>query len=309
MISVIMPAYNSEDFIAEAIESVLNQTFRDFELIISDDASQDRTLEIAESYAAHDPRIRVLRGEKNVGAAENGTRCLRAAKFPWIARMDSDDISLPDRLAQLMDAAQSDPEVVLWGGYATIINRMGKRLRRIRSGPESLEEYLEYRRAGKVIYVVSPTCFFRRDLALELGGYDPQLQAADDVVLMNSMAERGPARIISRDLALYRVHGSSISSQHYMPQQEIFGFIAARNQARLNGSDLTFETYRRSLNEQPALQRLARNLGDIGRNHYRNTVVHLAERRFLKATWSAGLAIACNPWHALHRTRNRMLSN
>jgi glycosyltransferase involved in cell wall biosynthesis len=308
MISVIMPAYNSEDFISEAINSVLNQTFPDFELIISDDGSTDRTLEIAQSYAARDKRVRVLQGE-NVGAAANGNRCLRAAKYPWIARMDSDDISFPDRFAQLMDAVRENPEVVLWGGYAITIDRKGKRLRRVHSGPESAEEYLEYRRIGKVIYVTSPTCLFRRDVALEIGGYNSKMEGADDVELMNNMAERGPVRTIRRELAFYRIHGGSISSTRYMLQQRIFEFIAARNQARLQGSDLSLEEYQRSLDEQPVLRRLLRGLGDFGRNHYRNTVVHLAERRFLKATYSAGLAIACNPRHALYRTRNRMLSN
>jgi len=308
MISVIMPAYNSEEFISEAIESILDQTFRDFELIISDDGSRDRTLEIAQSYAARDQRILVLRGE-NVGVAENGNRCLRAAKYPWIARMDSDDIAFPDRLALLFEAACKDPEVVLWGSYAITIDRKGKQLRRIHSGPESPEEYLEYRRTGKVIYVISPTCLFRRDLALELGGYDRRMEGAEDVELMNNMAEHGPVRTITRDLAFYRIHGKSISSTRYALQQEVFGFMAARNQARLRGSDLSIETYRRDLNDQPALRRLTRGLAEFGRNNYRNTVVHMAERRFFKATCSAALAIVCNPRHALLRTRNRLLSH
>jgi glycosyltransferase involved in cell wall biosynthesis len=308
MISVIMPAYNAESFIVEAIESVLGQTFPDFELIISDDGSRDRTLEIASAYAARDSRVHVLHGE-NVGVAENGNRCLRAAKYPWIARMDSDDISLPDRLAQVAAAVREAPEVVLWGGHAIIIDRWGNRLRRIHSGPESAEEYLDYRRAGKVIYAISPTCLFRRDLALELGGYDRRMEGAEDVELMNNIAERGPARTIKRDLAFYRVHGNSISSTRYMVQQRIFEFMALRNQARLKGSDLSLEEYQRNLDEQPVLRRLIRSLGDHGRNQYRNTVVHLAERRFLKATYSAGMAIACNPMHALHRTRNRLSSN
>ena len=308
MISVIMPAYNSEDFIAAAIESVLSQTFPDFELIVSDDGSRDGTLEIARSYAARDRRIRILSGE-NVGAPENGNRCLRAATRPWVARMDADDISLPDRFARLMDAARETPDVVLWGGQAVVIDRQGRRMRRIHSGPQSAEEFREFRAAGKVIYVISPTCLFRRDLALELGGYDPAMDGADDVELMNSLAERGHARTIPYDLALYRVHGSSISSTRYAAQERVFAFLSARNQARLKGRDLSIEEYRRSLDEQPALKRLVRGLSGFGRNSYRNTAVHLAERRYVKATLSAGLAIACNPLHALNRTRNRMLSN
>jgi glycosyltransferase involved in cell wall biosynthesis len=129
-----MPAYNSEDFIAAAIESVLGQTFSDFELIISDDGSSDGTLGIARFYAARDGRIRVLSGE-NVGAPENGNRCLRAATRPWVARMDADDISLPDRFARLIAAARENPDVVLWGGRAITIDRRGRPMHRIQSGP------------------------------------------------------------------------------------------------------------------------------------------------------------------------------
>lgn len=308
MISIIMPAYNSEDFIAAAIESVLGQTFSDFELIISDDGSSDGTLGIARFYAARDGRIRVLSGE-NVGAPENGNRCLRAATRPWVARMDADDISLPDRLARLIAAARENPDVVLWGGRAITIDRRGRPMHRIQSGPQSAEEFRDFRARGKVIYVISPTCLFRRDLALQLGGYSPSMDGADDVELMNGLAERGPVRTISHDLALYRVHGSSISSTRYGLQERVFAFLSARNQARLQGRDLTIDEYQRSLDEQPVLRRLARGLGGLGRNSYRSTAVHLAERRYVKATIAAGMAIACNPLHVLNRTRNRMISN
>jgi hypothetical protein len=126
---------------------------------------------------------------------------------------------------------------------------------------------------------------------------------------MNSIAERGPVRTIPHDLAFYRVHGGSVSSTRYMLQEKIFAFLSARNAARLQGSDLSLEAYQRELDEQPALRRLVRSVGGFGRNSYRNTVVHVAERRFIKATLAAGLAIACNPRYALNRTRNRMLSN
>jgi glycosyltransferase involved in cell wall biosynthesis len=308
MISVIMPAYNSEDFIAAAIDSILGQTFTDFELIISDDGSRDGTLEIARSCAARDKRIRVLSGE-NVGAAENGNRCLRAATRPWVARMDADDISFPDRLERLADAVLEHPEVVLWGGRAITIDRRGRQMRRIYRGPASAEEYEKFRAQGEVIYVISPTCLFRRDLALELGGYDPAMEGADDVELMNGIAERGPVRTIPHDLAFYRIHGGSITSTRYMLQEKVFAFLSARNAARLQGLDLSMETYQRDLDEQPALRRLVRSVGGFGRHSYRNTVVHVAERRFIKAMLAAGLAIACNPRYALNRTRKRMLSN
>ncbi len=123
MISVIMPAYNAEAFIAEAIESILGQTFREFELIVSDDGSTDGTVGIALRFAALDSRVRVLRNA-HLGVAQNGNLCLDAARYGWVARMDADDVALPHRLARLLDAARAEPEVLLWGGYGRRLDYM-----------------------------------------------------------------------------------------------------------------------------------------------------------------------------------------
>ncbi|WP_198038960.1 glycosyltransferase family 2 protein [Skermanella stibiiresistens] len=308
MISVIMPAYNSEAFIVEAVESILNQTFQDFELIISDDGSSDRTLEIARSYAAKDPRVKVIQAD-HVGAAENGNRCLRAAKYPWVARMDSDDISLPDRLAVLAEAVRANPEVVLWGAWAGLIDRWSRRMRQVRLGPETQQDYLDARKDGRVILVVSPTCMFRRDLALDLGGYDDRMDGADDVELMNSLAELGPVRVIPREIALYRLHGGSVSATRFLRQHRVLQYLHQRNLARLRGSDLTIEEFWRDLEAQPLSRRMARYLDDKGRIHYRNTIMHLAEHRFAKAIWSAGMAAVCNPSHMMRRAGRRLASH
>jgi glycosyltransferase involved in cell wall biosynthesis len=304
LISVIMPAYQARPFLAEAIESILGQTFRDFELIVSDDGSTDGTAEIADSYAARDPRVRVLRN-RHLGVARNGNVCLEAARFDWVARMDADDVSLPHRLERLMRAAQKAPEVVLWGGYATLIDRHGRRLREVRLGPETQAEYREQLAAGKVIYVCGPTSMMRRDLALELGGYDPRLKASVDVELMDRMAARGPVRTIPEELTLYRLHGGSISSARAAAQQSVFRYVAARNQARLEGRELGYEEYLQELAARPLPTRVLDRIAEMGRLHYRNATVHLAERRLAAAAGAAGLALLLNPGHTLRRAGRR----
>lgn len=90
-----MPVYNGEPFLEQAIRSVLNQTFDDFEFIIINDCSQDQTSEIIQSY--HDPRIKYLANQQNIGLTSCLNRGLARVRSPYIARMDADDISLPDR--------------------------------------------------------------------------------------------------------------------------------------------------------------------------------------------------------------------
>ena len=102
-VSVIIPAYNTEAYLAKAIESVLEQTLTDIEVIIVDDASSDKTVEVAKSFT--DPRLKVIVNQQNLGAAAARNRALRAAQGEWIAVLDSDDWYAPERLSKLVSLA------------------------------------------------------------------------------------------------------------------------------------------------------------------------------------------------------------
>ena len=109
MVSVVIPAYNRERYLADAVDSVLAQTFTDFELLIVDDGSRDRTVEIAKSY--RDPRIRLVRHERNRGVAAARNTGVAEARGAYVAFLDSDDVAYPDRLARqvaFLDAHTAD---------------------------------------------------------------------------------------------------------------------------------------------------------------------------------------------------------
>lgn len=106
LVSVMMPAYNTEKYIGAAIESVLAQTYENWELIIVDDGSTDRTYEVAESY--NDPRIKLVRHEHNAGLGKARNTALRLARGKWATWLDSDDVMLPQRLERLLEEADSE---------------------------------------------------------------------------------------------------------------------------------------------------------------------------------------------------------
>lgn len=117
-VSIIMPAYNTEKYIGEAIESILNQTFQDFEFIILNDGSTDKTPEIIEAYAKKDKRIKFINNKKNQGFIASLNECLDVAKGEYIAKMDSDDISLPERIKKQVEYLDAHPEAGMVGcGY------------------------------------------------------------------------------------------------------------------------------------------------------------------------------------------------
>lgn len=304
-ISVIMPAYQAQEFIGAAIESILCQKFGNFELIVSDDGSSDGTIGIVEAHAARDPRVQLLR-RTHSGVSAAGNACLEAARFDWVARMDADDISLPHRLERLAAASAREPDVVLWGGHAMHIDRTGRSLRPVRIGPGSDAEYREMLATGKVIYVCGPTSMMRRDLALELGGYDVALEASVDVELMDRMAKYGPVRVVPEILTLYRLHGRSISSSRAAAQYRGFLYVRARNRALLQGRTLGYADFLRDCAARPMHQRALDRLAEFGRLHYRNAVIHHAEGRLLPAAASACLSMALDPAHAAHRLQARL---
>jgi len=125
LVSVVMPAYNAEKYISEAIESILNQTFKDFEFIIINDGSTDSTPNIIDKYARLDKRIIVLNNEKNLNIAESRNRGVEIAKGKYIATMDSDDRALPDRLKNQLEFLESNKDIAISIGNINIMDGKG----------------------------------------------------------------------------------------------------------------------------------------------------------------------------------------
>jgi len=305
MISVIMPAYNSDNFIGDAIESVINQTYPHFELIVCDDGSTDRTLEIVESYAERDTRIRLLRN-KFRSVSLNANSGVHAARYPWIARLDADDLATPDRLEQQIQAAEREPHVVCWGGAAELINRDGRRLRTARLGPETEEEFQEIHRSGKVIYMLGLTTMIRRDAFLRVGGYDPRFNSADDIELLSRLADIGSVRALPMILGYYRIHGNSFTASRSIIQERLFRFIEARNKANLAGGNLELEAYLEALNQQPFPVLLQEALSGRSRQYYHHATIGFAEERLVQALGWGMLAFLADPISTVRRIQHKI---
>ena len=129
-ISVVMPVYNSEKFLRESIESILNQTFKDFELIILNDCSTDGSLKIIKSYK--DKRIKLIENKKNIGTVKTRNVGLRAAKGEYVAIMDSDDVSYRKRLERQFNYLENNPHIFLVGSSTIYIDEEGNEICKFR---------------------------------------------------------------------------------------------------------------------------------------------------------------------------------
>lgn len=215
VVSVCLAVYNAEIYVAKAIDSILQQTFTDFELLIVDDGSSDRSLDILKAYAAKDSRI-VLHHQENQGQPATRNRMLRMAKGELIAVMDADDIALPDRLENQVAFLQTHPAVVWVGGAFDIMDDRGRFLTTMRMA-EANEQIQTLLKDGHTSFL-HPTAMIRKTALQQVGGYDERYVTAADLDLWLKMTEIGDVANLPQSVIKYRVHAKSISQRNQEQQ-------------------------------------------------------------------------------------------
>ena len=211
-ISVLMSAYNSEKFISQAIESILNQSFSDFELVVINDGSTDKTKKILENYKKEDKRIKVYH-QNNLGIAKTRNRLIEAASAPYISWMDSDDISLATRLELQFSLLESAPEIVALGTGTELIDEDGAPIC-FWPAPKTHEEIDSWHMSGRGGAIIFSSSTMRKKTLIDVGGFDENLTGAEDLSLFLKLAEVGELRNLNNTLLLYRQHIRSISHTH-----------------------------------------------------------------------------------------------
>lgn len=198
-VTVLMAVHNGEHFLRPAIESILNQTYRDFELLIVDDASTDNTPRVIQNYT--DPRIKIIHNAKNLGAGIARDIGLQNALGEYVAVLDADDVAYPERLEVQSSFLDSHRDIALVGSACEVIDERGIRLG-IRY---SVVHHLALR--WSLLFrnpIVHSTVMYRRSLARQVGGYE--FRNAEDFALWSKLASRYPLEQIPKVLAKYRTY-------------------------------------------------------------------------------------------------------
>lgn len=253
-ISVIMPLYNAEQYVGESIESILGQTLGDFELIVVDDCSTDGSFAVTESHARRDPRIRLLRNEQNLGAAQTRNRALDVARGEYVAFMDADDLVVADRLAVQVDFLDHHPKVDLCGSYGTMFFPDGRR--KLLKTPLTHEDI-----AAELLFGCPfgmPSVMMRRE-AFKRSGIRLETCMAEDYKLWADLSERMRMACIPRSLFLYRQWDEQISATQHDRQNESARAVQTEYIARRLGLDL-------SEAEAELLFRITRRIGPVTRD-------------------------------------------
>jgi glycosyltransferase involved in cell wall biosynthesis len=210
-LSVVMPVHNALPYLDQAVESILGQTFTDFEVLILDDASTDGSTRRLEHWAASDARIRLDKVDRNLGPVHSSNRVARAARAPFVARMDADDISYPERLAEQIKLLREHPEVGLVAGLCDMIDAAGRKMR----DPEI------WRLSRRSVFVpfAHGSTMYRRDVFDRVGGYREECEYWEDQDLVVRIAAIAKVAIIPRPL--YQWRQSTTSTRVHTDQDRL----------------------------------------------------------------------------------------
>jgi glycosyltransferase involved in cell wall biosynthesis len=301
-VSVVMPIYNGAAYLAAAIDSVLAQTLEDFELILVDDGSTDDTPRIVADYAARDARVRPVR-KANSGIAETLNQGFREATAEWVARLDADDLMLPERLERQLAFVAADPALAAAGSYYEIIDAAGRSHGVRMPLPRDRAELERFIAAREPLSFLHPSMLIRRQTALDLGGYRRETEPAEDVDLFARMLATGAPILIQPEVLLqYRVHAGAISArsarrQFMSVRWTYHNFYAARDGRPTLSYDAFLEHERR----RPWRERLALKLQLLSDGLYRrSTAAKVGGRQMLALAYLA-LASALRPSKAIRR--------
>jgi glycosyltransferase involved in cell wall biosynthesis len=210
LISVVMPVYNCGRYVAQAVESILAQTLADFEFVVIDDGSTDKTSKVLRRYAARDPRIRIV-SRPNRGLVASLNEGLALALGEFIARMDGDDIALPSRFERQVAFLRQHPDIVCVGSAVLEIDEVGRELV---VSPQPLDdETIQELSLKGLPKIWHPTAMMRREAVHSIGGYRPGMCLGEDLDLWLRLGEHGRLANLEEYLLLYRIHSESYTSQ------------------------------------------------------------------------------------------------
>ncbi len=218
-VSIIISVYNGEKYIKESINSVLSQTFTDFELIIVNDGSTDNTRSVISS--ASDKRITLIDNEYNEGIFVSRNRAILRANGEYIAILDGDDVCMPDRIARQYNTLNTNKDIGFLGSHAIKIGPHGQLMGYMSYPPKTTQEARRCISQLNLNPIIDPTSMFRKDIFISHGGYSLHLPHSMDYELWCRLLNHNVKMTnIQTPLLKYRVHDKSISTNKHDEMQE-----------------------------------------------------------------------------------------
>lgn len=223
LLTVLMAVYNGEQWLGDSIQSIIMQTYKNFEFIIINDGSNDSSLQIINEFAANDSRIRVYT-KHNSGLADSLNHGLAKAKGDWVARIDADDICDPQRLEKQLEYSRTDSNLVLIGSGLTLIDDNGHKGMTYHY-PNNHSRLMRRLSKGLPFFPHS-SAFFKLSAVKKLGGYRTEFNRSQDQDLWLRLGELGKILSIREPLVQIRKHSQQISNDSFGQAQVTYSYMA-----------------------------------------------------------------------------------
>ncbi len=232
-VTVLMSVYNGEKYLNEAIDSILEQTFKDFEFFIINDGSVDRTADILKSYK--DPRIKIINNKNNIGLTKSLNKGLKIAKGEYIARMDADDVSMPNRLIKQVDFLDRNLDVAIVGTNYFRINEKGDIVQEINRKRKDIDIKNNLSKGNQLGH---GTLMFRKDCVEKIGFYRATFKYSQDYDLVLRFSDKYKLANIPELLYKWRINSHSVSVSKKIIQDR-YAKLALKlfNERKKNGYD------------------------------------------------------------------------
>lgn len=208
-VSIVLPVFNAGIYLKDCLESLLNQTYKDFELIIVDDCSTDNSYQILKQYSLKYRKIRLFRNNKNKGVSETVKKAISFSRGDYLARMDADDISLPTRIEKQLNYLENNPGTVAVGGQCFMIDASNKIIGK-KIFPTSFEAIYKY--IFRFIPIQQPTLMIaKKRLPERFKYYQDGMNTAEEVELFFKLFNYGRVENIDEFVLMYRIHDKNTS--------------------------------------------------------------------------------------------------
>lgn len=302
-VSIVIPAYNSSKYIAEALDSVLAQSFKAFECIVINNGSIDNTYEIINRYSKIDARIVPINLVENIGMAAAINHGINVAKYNYIARMDSDDVMNPRRLEAQMYYISQNPKIGLIGTLGYYINEKSVKIGKIESDLIEKDKYRSYIENDEPIGLLHPSVLFKKSIFNLVGGYRSEFWPAEDIDLWNRMIEHKCEVIVLPDrLMNYRIYSGANSARNYVNNRKRYEWVRhCMRLRRSNNSEIDWETFVANEISKGFFYNCNKNRKRYAKYFYRNAGVNYGDSNIFLSVLYLCAAVILQPTYSITR--------
>lgn len=300
---ILIPAYNAEIHLEEAINSSLNQTYQLCRVVVINDGSNDCTADLLRKYEAT-PNLEIIQNEKNMGKSESLNQLLPYLKETYVALMDADDVMYPERIEKQVNFMQAHTGVGASSGFMDYIGPTGNIIGKAKSDLLSVCDAKRYVLNNEPFAIFCPCAILRTEIfKCESLLFRGQFWPADDIDMWNRIHEAGWQVIMQPEyLMQYRIHGSSAVTSNFFRTREQFEFVRECMRARRRGDDEPAHSeFLQARIDQPVWQRLNRWRKIYAKGMYRGAGFAVAERKYYAAILMMSKAFLMQPRYVLSR--------